>query len=383
MTTNLSRARTGLTGLTGSTGSTGSSNGLLPSMLTLLVCLGIAACADQGTSSSAAERAGSRPAVADDPLPEVLASIGDEEITLDDIRDRIGEQLDQMTNRFLQQRYVLLDETLQRIVVDRVFAAEALERGMSTTDLIEEETGAGLEVTELEIAAWYEENQSRMGSRTLDQTRGQIADLLRTTGRDEALKSLEARLSEEYGVVYHLQPFRVELNNGGAPAIGPSDAAVTFVEFSDFECPFCGRFFPTLKQIKDTYGDRIQIVYRQFPLPNLHPSAFKAAEASLCANEQGEFWAFHDLLFQEQSRLAVRDLKEKAGRLGLNQRKFDNCLDTGRYVQQVQDDMAAGRTAGVTGTPALFVNGIPIKGGAVDFEVVAEVLDQELQRAEL
>ena len=175
----------------------------------------------------------------------------------------------------------------------------------------------------------------------------------------------------------------IEIDIAGAPSRGSQMATVTIVEFSDFECPFCGRFFPTLKQIKDTYGDRIQIVYRQFPLPNLHPSAFKAAEASLCANEQGEFWAFHDLLFQEQSRLAVRDLKEKAGRLGLNQRKFDNCLDTGRYVQQVQDDMAAGRTAGVTGTPALFVNGIPIKGGAVDFEVVAEVLDQELQRAEL
>jgi len=329
------------------------------------------------------ETTGSLPAVADEPLPEVLATIGDEQITLADLRGRIGEQLDQMTNGFLQQRYTLLDESLQQLMRDRLLIAEAEKRGISTTELIEQETGAGLEITELEIAVWYQDNQSRMGDRTRDQARGQITDLLRTAGRDEAMKSLEARLHEEYGVVYHLQPFRVELNNEGAPAIGPSDAAVTFVEFSDFECPFCGRFVPTLGQIKDTYGDRIQIVYRQFPIASLHPSAFKAAEASLCAYEQGDFWAFHDLLFQEQSRLAVRDLKEKAGRLGLNQREFDTCLDTGRYVEQVQDDMAAGRTAGVTGTPALFVNGIPIPGGAVDFEVVAEVLDRELSRAEL
>jgi protein-disulfide isomerase len=349
--------------------------------LTLLVYLGIAACADRGTSSSAVERTDARPEVADEPLPEVLATIGDEQVTLDDVRGRIGEQLDQMTNRYLQGRYKLLDGTLRQIVRDRLLTAEAEKRGISTNELVEEETGASLEVTEVEIAAWYEENRSRLRGRTLDELRDQIADHLRTTRRDEAMKGLEERLREEYDVAYYLQPFRVELDNAGAPALGPSEAPVTLVEFSDFECPFCGRFFPTLKRIRDAYGDRIRIVYRQFPITNLHPSAFKAAEASLCANEQGEFWAFHDLLFQEQGRLAVRDLKERAGRLGLDRTEFETCLDSGRYVEQVQDDLAAGRTAGVTGTPALFVNGIPIEGGAVAFEVVAEVIDQELRRA--
>ena len=173
----------------------------------------------------------------------------------------------------------------------------------------------------------------------------------------------------------------MELDNRDAPSLGPSDATVTLVEFSDFECPYRSRFFPTFQQIKEDYGDRIQVVYRQFPLTNLHPSAFKAAEASLCANEQGELWTFHDLLFQEQNRIAVRDLREKAGRLGLDQGEFNNCLDTGRYVEQVQDDLAVGKAAGVKGTPALFVNGIPIDGGAVAFEVVAEALDRELRRA--
>jgi len=358
----------------------GWSSSLLPSFLTLLICLGVAACGDPDTRSTAPRTAA--PTVADLPLPDVLATIGEEQITLDDVRARVGEQFDQMTNQYLQARYNLLDETLQQIMRDRLLAAEADERGMRVNELIEEETGVNLEVTEADIAAFYEENQSRLQGRSLDQVRDQIAEHLRTTRRNEAMAGLEDRLSDERGVVYHMQPFRVELENGGAPALGPSDAVVTLVEFSDFECPYCSRFFPTFQRIKEEYGDRIQIVYRQYPLTSIHPSAFKAAEASLCAEEQGEFWAFHDLLFQEQSRLAVRDLKEKAGRLGLDQTEFDTCLDTGRYVEQVQDDLAAGRTAGVNGTPALFVNGIPIEGGAVAFEVVAEALDRELRRAE-
>jgi protein-disulfide isomerase len=369
MITNFQRARPGL------------SNGLSASFLTLIVGLGLMACSDRDTSSSTVERTKARPVAAEAELPEVLATIGEEQVTLDEVRGRVGGQLDQMTNSYLQQRYTLLDETLQQIMRDRLLAAEADERGMSVNELIAEETGVNLEVTEADIAAFYEENKSRLQDRTLDQARDQIADHLRTTRRDEAMAALEDRLSEEHGVVYHMQPFRVELENGGAPALGPSDAAVTLVEFSDFECPYCSRFFPTFEQIKERYGDRIQIVYRQFPLTSIHASAFKAAEASLCANEQGKFWAFHDLLFQDQSRLAVRDLKEKAGRLGLDQKEFDTCLDTGRYVEQVQDDLAAGQTAGVTGTPALFVNGIPIAGGAVAFEVVAEALDRELRRA--
>jgi predicted DsbA family dithiol-disulfide isomerase len=368
MTKDFNRARTG-------------PSGLLPSFFAMLACLGVAACADRNTGSTAVESSESRPAVAGTELPDVLATIGDEQITLDDVCARAGDQLDQMTNRYLQQRHELLDETLQRIVRDRLLGAEAEKRGISVNELIEDETGTNLEVTDVDIAAWYEENKSRMQGRTLDQVRDQIADHLRTTRRNEALTGLEERLSEEYGVTYHLEPFRVALDNEGAPALGPSDAAVTLVEFSDFECPYCSRFFPTLERIKESYGDRIRIVYRQFPLTNLHPSAFKAAEASLCAYEQGEFWAFHDLLFQEQDRLAVRDLKEKAGRLGLDQNDFNTCLDAGRYVEQVQDDLAAGRTVGVTGTPALFVNGIPIEGGAVAFEVVADVLDEELRRA--
>jgi protein-disulfide isomerase len=244
--------------------------------------------------------------------------------------------------------------------------------------LVTAETGGPLEPTEAEIVAWYRQNKARTGGRSMEQIRPQITDFLRAERRKNASEKLEERLNQEQKVTVNLRPFRVELNNEGAPAAGPADAKVTVVEFSDFQCPFCGRFFPTLKQVQQNYGDKARIVYRQYPLTNLHPNAFKAAEASLCANDQGKFWEMHDAMFQDQGRLAVKELKASAGRLGLNQKKFDTCLDTGRHTEQVQNDMAEGSRFGVTGTPALFINGVPMEGGAVPYDVVAKAIEKEL-----
>lgn len=351
-----------------------------PTVALLLTLVGLqAACADGQTVSTTAERP--TVGVSDEAAetPDVLAVIGEEPITLADVRERVGEQLDLLEVNYQQQRHTLLSETVQDLLRQRLLAAEADKKGVSVSELLAAEIGVE-EVTEADIEAIYRSNRSRLRGQTLDDVREQIRDYLESSRRVDGERILQDRLAEDYEVRYNLPPFRLVIDNAGAPALGPEDAAVTLVEFSDFECPFCSRFFPTLKRIEEDYGDRVQIIYRQFPLTNLHPNAFKAAEASLCADEQGQFWAYHDLLFQEQDRLLVRNLKEKAGRLGLDQTGFDQCLDTGRYVEKIQDDLAAGRTAGVTGTPALFVNGIPVPGGAVAFEAVAEVLDEELER---
>ena len=154
------------------------------------------------------------------------------------------------------------------------------------------------------------------------------------------------------------------------------------VEFSDFQCPYCQGFAPTLKRIEKEYGEKVLIAYRQYPIPSLHPNAFKAAEASLCANEQGKFWELHDVMFAEQQQLSVSDLKEKARRLGMNSKNFDGCLDSGRYVEQVQNDQKEGVRVGITGTPTVFINGILVEGGAVPFETIASIINRELARAD-
>ncbi len=115
-----------------------------------------------------------------------------------------------------------------------------------------------------------------------------------------------AGLKKDYNVTSYLEPARVTVATAGFPSMGPANASVTIVEFSDFECPYCGGLYPTLKDIEKNYKDKIRIVYRQFPLTNIHPHAQKAAEASLCANDQGQFWQMHDAMFTDQGKLKCR-----------------------------------------------------------------------------
>ena len=140
------------------------------------------------------------------------------------------------------------------------------------------------------------------------------------------------------------------------------------------------RYEQILMEENAKYGDQVRIVFRQFPLDNLHPNARKAAEASLCAKDQGKFWEMHDSMFENQRQLKVADLKRQAGEIGLESGAFDECLDSGRYADQVQADLEAGTGAGVTGTPAFLING-RFLSGAQPLEAFEKVIDDELARA--
>jgi len=137
---------------------------------------------------------------------------------------------------------------------------------------------------------------------------------------------------------------------------------LTIIEFSDFQCPFCQRVMPTLKQIREKYGDRVRVVWKDFPLTSIHPQAFKAAEAGNCAREQGKFWEYHDQLFTHQDALQPEFLKKYAADAGLDAAKFNACLDTAKYSDRVQEQMGIGTGLGVQSTPSLFINGRLVAG---------------------
>ena len=174
------------------------------------------------------------------------------------------------------------------------------------------------------------------------------------------------------------EPPRVAVEPAG-PSVGPADAPVTIVEFSDFQCSFCAALQPALDRVKTEYAGRVRLVFRHFPLTGIHPDAWRAAEAAACAGEQGRFWDLHALLFREQAALSAGDLRQKAARLGMDTAAFGACLDGRRYHDAVHADVDAGIKAGVEGTPTLFINGRPVVG-AVPFEELAALIDDELRR---
>lgn len=171
--------------------------------------------------------------------------------------------------------------------------------------------------------------------------------------------------------------------------LGNPDAPVTIIEFSDFQCPFCRKFWSeTLPQIKKDYlvTGKAKFVYRDFPLAQIHLGATPAAEGAECAKEQSKFWEMHDVIFEEQEKqgsgtvqFTADDVKKWAAKIGLNTSKFNQCLDSGKYKQEVDKDIADGSAAGVTGTPAIFVNGRLIVG-AQPFAAFKAVIDEELKK---
>lgn len=148
------------------------------------------------------------------------------------------------------------------------------------------------------------------------------------------------------------------LSIDGSPVLGDKDAKVTIVEFSDYQCPFCARNHKqTFPQLLTEYikTGKVKYIFRDFPLESIHPLAFKASEAALCAGEQGKYWEMHDTLFANQTALTSDDLMSHAKTAGADSVKMKTCIDSGRQAAKIRTDLAEGRKLGITGTPGFFI----------------------------
>jgi protein-disulfide isomerase len=310
---------------------------------------------------------------------DVVATVGSAQITLAQVDERAlqmpasGFGSLKLSQAIFEARRSALDD----MVGDTLIAQAAAARGVDAAALTDREiTSKVAPVTEAEIAAWYQANQTRVQGAAIDRVRAPIKALLTQERTQAARRQFVDTLKEKTAVTVRLEPPRQTVSEAGRPARGPAHAPIEMIEFSDFQCPYCLRANPVVTQVLNTYGDRIRFVYRHYPLPN-HPNARPAAEAAQCANEQGQFWPYHDRLFALDGRLSDAELKQSAAALGLDASAFNTCVDTHKYKSDVDADVAAGDEAGVSGTPAFFING-RVLTGAQPFDAFKRIIDEEL-----
>ena len=305
----------------------------------------------------------------------VVAVVNGDSITEGDLQATVGAKL----RKKEKEMYDVKREGLEELIIKKLVAVEAKKANQTPDDylnqLIESKIVAP---TEIEAKAFYDENKDDIRM-PFEEVKSRVIQLLKQEREQKAalevFKTLRAGAKIEVRLVEPEEP-KVEVAATG-PSKGPTNAPVTIVEFSDFQCPFCQKAATTVQKVMADYAGQVRLVYRQFPL-DFHDKAMKAAQAGMCANEQGKFWEMHDQMFGDQQHLDIDGLKRAARSLGLDGGKFDECLDSGRFEAPIKKDIEEGQKVGVNGTPAFFING-RLLSGAVPYEQFRDAVERELK----
>ncbi|HEV7731703.1 MAG TPA: thioredoxin domain-containing protein [Candidatus Binatia bacterium] len=306
---------------------------------------------------------------------DTVATVGGTPITRSALEKHVRPQLIEIEN----ERFEALSGGLDELVAVSLFEKEAKSKNITSEVLIAQEITAKVpEPSDADIQKVYEENKQQLGGAALEQVKPRIVEFLKQQKAEERHEAYVTELKKKYPTTIALKPPVIEVGTAGRPEKGGAKAPVTIIMFSDYECPYCKRAEVVVAEVTKTYGDKVKLVFRDYPLP-FHATARPAAEAAACANAQGKFWEYHDKLFAA-SDLSNDKLKAMAGELKLDQKKFDDCLAKQEFKAVIDKDMEEGAAVGVNGTPAFFINGRMLSG-AQPFEKFKEIIDEELARS--
>ncbi len=312
----------------------------------------------------------------DGPTP-VVAKFGDRVIRQAEVDAKVSDELAKLQ----EQQFELRAEAAERIAIEALVQEKAKAAGQSEEEWLARHVEAGLEEPkEAEMRALFDKAKGRLPPEvTYEEVKPEIRKAVQREERGKAARAVFGKLKKEAGFQLLLEgPVKPRKTvEATGPSRGNAQAKVVIVEFADFECHFCAKAHETVLAVLKTYGDKVRLVFRHYPL-SFHPKAPKAAEATACADEQGKFWQLHDALFESQE-LDVDSLKLQAKHAGVDEAKFASCLDSGRTAALVRKDLAAGQQAGVSGTPAFFINGFMLSGAQPE-EAFHKLIDAELAR---
>ena len=307
----------------------------------------------------------------------VVASVNNIEITQKQVDETIATRIYPLQ----QQLYAIRKAALDNLVTAKILESEAAARGISIEELRRQLTLGEINVTRAQVEEAYTQNASFFASMSPDESRERLRLDLETQARMKYYRAGLEALRKKWTVNLSLPPpsFALELDDGISPAKGSSKPTVTIVEFSDFECPFCSAVQSTLKQIVQSYGRDVRLIFKHLPSEG-HRNSLPAARAAYCAAEQDRFWQFHDALFASKN-LSPPVFTQIATDLGLGLPKFQACVDSEQSRAAIVKDIETARLFRIESTPSFIVNGKLIQG-ALSFADFQKIIEHELsQRA--
>lgn len=334
-----------------------------------VICLFLSACSQGNSKPSYLFK----PAVKEG----VAAKAGDIEVTNAELMEGIAAEVFEHESKAFEVKF----NKLRGVLLQKIMDKDPRKKNLSNDEFLAKYISQDVKISEKEIDAFIKD-QAIPAEHINPQVREKIKNYLEMERKKEAVDKWLAEQTKKTPVeVYLNKPRRptFPVEAGNAPSFGDKDAKVTIVEFSDFQCPFCSKGADLLKQIKQKYGKKVRVTFKNFPLP-FHTHAEGAAVAGLCANEQSpeSFWKMHDEMFaQQESGLDQAGLKKIAKKIGLKTDAFDKCLAENKYLAQVKTDMEEGRKVDVKSTPTFFING-QLVNGAQPLAVFSEIIDEEL-----
>lgn len=299
----------------------------------------------------------------------VVAEVNGVKLTIADLEQQETAKLLQAHNQYYQAQRKALEDLIDKQVLEQKAKAE----GLTLDQLADREIKSQVkDPTEDQMKVYYEGLETEQPYETV---REKILEKIRQLRTDRARTGYVKALRAQSNVIIVLGSPSASVDIENAYTLGPKHAPVTLIEFADYECPYCQRVATDIKKLQDEFGDKLSVVYKDFPLP-MHAHSQKAAEAARCAGQQGKFWEYHDELFSSK-QLEVDRLKEDALVLHLDSTKFGKCLDSGEQLTAVQHDREEGVKLGLSGTPSFFING-HFFSGALDYTALHQIIDQQL-----
>ena len=318
----------------------------------------------------------------DDKSNAVVAVVGGQQITENDLEQKSPNDFAKAKSQLLNAEfgyYMSERSVLDKAVDDQLLANEAKKQGISVDELLKRETESKVkEPSEDTLRVYYLATHTKT---PYPEVKDKIKETIRSLEVAKAKDDYMASLRKKNPPRITLFPPHEDVAVGTTPADGPADAAVTIVEFADYQCPYCRQMEPDVSKMREKFNGKVRYSFRDFPLP-MHQFAQKAAEASRCAAKQGKYWPFHKRLFSGDANkdLAVPQMKQIAREMNLNGDQFDKCLDSGEEAAAVAKDLEQGKSLGISGTPTIFINGY-VFSGAGSIETMEAVIQGQLDGA--